>query len=86
MRDPRWGRGYETAGEDALVNARFATQFVLGLQGERTTGNSYLKVLTLATAVLTLLVLPHITLILLLLGTLIHKRVLHNMADSMRAY
>jgi beta-glucosidase-like glycosyl hydrolase len=33
VRDPRWGRGYETAGEDALVNGRFAVQFVGGLQG-----------------------------------------------------
>jgi beta-glucosidase-like glycosyl hydrolase len=33
VRDPRWGRGYETAGEDALLNGRFATEFVTGLQG-----------------------------------------------------
>ena len=33
-RDPRWGRGYETPGEDALVSGRFAVQFVRGLQGE----------------------------------------------------
>ena len=28
-----WGRGYETAGEDALLNGRFAIKFVSGLQG-----------------------------------------------------
>eukprot|EP00035_Acanthoeca_spectabilis_P034132 m.27248 g.27248 ORF g.27248 m.27248 type:complete len:906 (-) comp6403_c0_seq2:2079-4796(-) len=33
IRDPRWGRGYETAGEDALVNGRFAVRYVQGLQG-----------------------------------------------------
>ena len=33
VRDPRWGRGYETAGEDALLNGRFAVKFVMGLQG-----------------------------------------------------
>ena len=36
VRDPRWGRGYETAGEDALVNGRFAVDYVGGLQvGEK---------------------------------------------------
>jgi hypothetical protein len=39
LRDPRWGRGYETAGEDALVNGRFAVQYVGGLQGH----NRYMK-------------------------------------------
>ena len=39
VRDPRWGRGYETAGEDALVNGRFAIQYVGGLQGH----DRYLK-------------------------------------------
>eukprot|EP01051_Picozoa_sp_SAG22_P016070 SAG22_NODE_2200_length_2844_cov_2.300911_1_plen_863_part_00 len=32
FRDPRYGRGQETPGEDAWVNAELATQYVLGLQ------------------------------------------------------
>ncbi|GAQ85726.1 Glycosyl hydrolase family protein [Klebsormidium nitens] len=33
FRDPRWGRGQETVGEDPLVAAEFAAHFVLGMQG-----------------------------------------------------
>jgi beta-glucosidase len=33
FRDPRWGRGQETYGEDPFLTARFATAFVQGLQG-----------------------------------------------------
>ncbi len=33
FRDPRWGRGHETPGEDALRNSRFAAAFVRGMQG-----------------------------------------------------
>lgn len=34
FRDPRWGRGQETYGEDPLLTARMGTAFVRGLQGE----------------------------------------------------
>ncbi|XP_061351141.1 probable beta-D-xylosidase 7 [Gastrolobium bilobum] len=34
FRDPRWGRGQETAGEDPTVNAKYAVAFVRGLQGD----------------------------------------------------
>jgi beta-glucosidase-like glycosyl hydrolase len=33
FRDPRWGRGMETPGEDPHVNGRYAVNFVRGLQG-----------------------------------------------------
>jgi beta-D-xylosidase 4 len=32
FRDPRWGRGQETPGEDPVLSAAYATQFVQGLQ------------------------------------------------------
>lgn len=34
FRDPRWGRGMETYGEDPLLSARLGVAFVHGLQGE----------------------------------------------------
>ena len=34
FRDPRWGRGQETFGEDPFLTARMGVQFVKGLQGE----------------------------------------------------
>ncbi|HWO12100.1 MAG TPA: glycoside hydrolase family 3 C-terminal domain-containing protein [Polyangiaceae bacterium] len=34
FRDPRWGRGQETYGEDPLLTGRLAVQFVRGLQGD----------------------------------------------------
>jgi beta-glucosidase len=34
FRDPRWGRGHETYGEDPWLTARLGCAFVLGLQGE----------------------------------------------------
>jgi beta-glucosidase len=34
FRDPRWGRGMETYGEDPLLAGRLAVQFVRGMQGE----------------------------------------------------
>ena len=34
VRDPRWGRGHETYGEDPYLSARLGTAFVKGLQGE----------------------------------------------------
>ncbi len=33
FRDPRWGRGQETYGEDPLLTARLGTAFVQGIQG-----------------------------------------------------
>lgn len=40
FRDPRWGRGQETVGEDSLVASEFAVHFVLGMQGGATEGSS----------------------------------------------
>ncbi|KAH8901796.1 glycoside hydrolase family 3 protein [Coniochaeta sp. PMI_546] len=37
FRDPRWGRGHETPGEDALRNSRFAEAFIRGMQGTSST-------------------------------------------------
>jgi beta-glucosidase len=34
FRDPRWGRGQETYGEDPFLSARLAVAFVTGMQGE----------------------------------------------------
>ena len=34
LRDPRWGRGQETLGEDPYLTGTMATAFVRGLQGE----------------------------------------------------
>lgn len=34
FRDPRWGRGMETYGEDPYLQARMGTAFVRGLQGD----------------------------------------------------
>ncbi len=45
FRDPRWGRGQETYGEDPFLTGRLAVQFVRGLQGDNP---KYLK--TIATA------------------------------------
>jgi len=45
FRDPRWGRGHETYGEDPYLTARMAYQFVRGMQGD---DPRYLK--TVATA------------------------------------
>lgn len=40
FRDPRWGRGQETYGEDPLLAGRMGVQFVKGLQGD---DDRYLK-------------------------------------------
>ncbi|MCS6953238.1 MAG: glycoside hydrolase family 3 C-terminal domain-containing protein [Bryobacterales bacterium] len=45
FRDPRWGRGMETWGEDPYLTSRLAGQFIRGLQGD---DPRYLK--TVATA------------------------------------
>ena len=34
FRDPRWGRGMETYGEDPFLSARMGVEFVRGLQGD----------------------------------------------------
>jgi beta-glucosidase len=34
FRDPRWGRGQETYGEDPFLTARMAVAFITGLQGD----------------------------------------------------
>lgn len=34
FRDPRWGRGQETPGEDPLVTGKYAVSFVRGIQGD----------------------------------------------------
>ena len=33
-RDPRWGRGQETAGEDPVVSSKYAVSYVRGVQGD----------------------------------------------------
>ncbi|MDO3410125.1 glycoside hydrolase family 3 C-terminal domain-containing protein [Saccharibacillus sp. CPCC 101409] len=40
FRDPRWGRGHETYGEDPHLTARLAVRFINGLQGD---DENYLK-------------------------------------------
>jgi beta-glucosidase len=40
FRDPRWGRGHETYGEDPYLTSRLGVAFVKGLQGE----GKYLKI------------------------------------------
>lgn len=40
FRDPRWGRGHETFGEDPYLSGLLGTQFVRGIQGE---DDTYLK-------------------------------------------
>ncbi|KAB2040597.1 hypothetical protein ES319_D02G095200v1 [Gossypium barbadense] len=34
FRDPRWGRGQETPGEDPLVTGKYAVSYVRGIQGD----------------------------------------------------
>ena len=45
FRDPRWGRGHETYGEDPYLTGELATQFILAMQGD---DPKYLK--TIATS------------------------------------
>ena len=45
FRDPRWGRGQETYGEDPYLTARMGVEFVKGLQGDDA---RYLKVVATA--------------------------------------
>ncbi|KAG3018249.1 Beta-xylosidase/alpha-L-arabinofuranosidase 2 [Phytophthora cactorum] len=50
FRDPRWGRGQETPGEDPYLTGEYAVAFVRGLQGEAMEGkrgddtNKFLKI------------------------------------------
>ena len=43
FRDPRWGRGQETYGEDPYMNARMGTAVVRGLQGTSQLSTPYYK-------------------------------------------
>ncbi len=45
FRDPRWGRGHETYGEDPYLTGQMGMQFVKGLQGDHP---DYLKVVATA--------------------------------------
>jgi len=45
FRDPRWGRGHETYGEDPFLTGRMGLEFVKGLQGD---DPKYLKVVATA--------------------------------------
>ena len=45
FRDPRWGRGHETYGEDPYLTGQLGMQFVKGLQGD---DPNYLKVVATA--------------------------------------
>lgn len=45
FRDPRWGRGHETYGEDPFLTGQMGMQFVKGLQGDNP---DYLKVVSTA--------------------------------------
>lgn len=45
FRDPRWGRGHETYGEDPFLTGQLGLQFVKGLQGDHP---DYLKVVATA--------------------------------------
>ena len=45
FRDPRWGRGHETYGEDPFLTGEMGARFVKGLQG---TDSKYLKVVATA--------------------------------------
>lgn len=42
FRDPRWGRGQETPGEDPVLAGKYAASYIRGLQG--TDGGDRLKV------------------------------------------
>jgi len=48
FRDPRWGRGHETYGEDPYLTGRMGVAYVRGLQGERGTGVGSLRAAAVA--------------------------------------
>lgn len=39
FRDPRWGRGQETPGEDPMMTGKYAVAYVRGLQGDSFQGD-----------------------------------------------
>ncbi|TQE09637.1 hypothetical protein C1H46_004730 [Malus baccata] len=41
FRDPRWGRGQETPGEDPMVTGRYAVSYVRGVQGDSFYGGNH---------------------------------------------
>ena len=43
FRDPRWGRGQETPGEDPTVTGAYAVAYVRGLQGDSFDGKKTLS-------------------------------------------
>lgn len=43
FRDPRWGRGHETYGEDVLLTSRMGTSFIKGLQEGKNPDPNYRK-------------------------------------------
>lgn len=43
FRDPRWGRGQETYGEDPELISRLAVEFIKGLQGKRLHQDGYME-------------------------------------------
>jgi len=45
FRDPRWGRGQETYGEDPFLTSKIGVNYIKGLQGD---DNTYLKVVATA--------------------------------------
>ena len=42
FRDPRWGRGHETYGEDPFLTGKLGAAFVKGLQGDKDVADSSL--------------------------------------------
>ena len=44
FRDPRWGRGQETPGEDPLLSSKYASGYVKGLQETESSDANRLKV------------------------------------------
>lgn len=43
FRDPRWGRGQETPGEDPMVVSEYAVEFVRGFQGAKSRNSGLLR-------------------------------------------
>ena len=43
-REPRWGRGQETPGEDPHLNGKYSKEFVQGMEGDRHENSGFLKV------------------------------------------
>lgn len=43
FRDPRWGRGQETPGEDPTVNGAYAAAYIGGLQGDEASNGALLS-------------------------------------------